>query len=110
MCGGGSGIAGRWTSWGRKAGRSDLDVADQVSVAYRDLDMASLAEERAREGGRSLGEHGTYSTNPCAFALEDRNRDLDEHAVEPVSAAGLPGQRKTLLPADAEHLIVCVRQ
>jgi hypothetical protein len=39
------------------AGLHEMDVADQAGVAHRDLDMRSLTEERAREGGRSLGEH-----------------------------------------------------
>jgi hypothetical protein len=54
----------------------------------------SLRNEPGK-GGRSLGEHGTYRTNPCAFALEDRDSDLDEHAVEPVRVAGSSGPRST---------------
>jgi hypothetical protein len=90
-CGRGDRSARRW-SWVHQAGRYEINVLNQVSVAYRHLDMESLAEKRARECGRSLGEHGTYGTDPCAFALEDRNRDFDDHPIKPVSAAGLPGQ------------------
>ena len=57
VCGRGTGSARRW-SWAQKAGRCDIDVANQVSVADGELDVESLAEKRAREGGRSLGEHG----------------------------------------------------
>ena len=83
------------------AGRHDFDVADQVGVAYRDLDMGSLTEERPREGGRSLGEHAAYGTNLHALTLQDRNRELHDCAVKPVSVARLWGQRKTLLPRSA---------
>lgn len=39
------------------AGLHEMDVAVLAGVAHRDLDMRSLTEERARESGRSLGEH-----------------------------------------------------
>lgn len=109
VCGRGTGSA-RWWSCAQKAGRYDIDVANQVGVADGELDAGSLAEKRAREGGRSLGEHGTYGANPYAFALKNRNRHLDDHAIKPVSAACLPRQRETLLAADAEHLIVRLSQ
>jgi len=68
--------------------------------------MRSLTEERALEGGRSLGEHPAHGTDPHAFTLEDRDRELDDLAVEPVFVARLPGNWKTLLAADAEQLVV----
>jgi len=101
---------GRWTSWAQSAGRDDIDVADQVSVAHRDLDMGSLAEERARERRCSLGKHAACGTNPDACPLEHRNHELDDHAVKPVSSTRLAGQRKTLLAAEAEHLVVRLRE
>jgi hypothetical protein len=72
--------------------------------------MGSLAEERARERGRSLGEHAARDTDSDAFTRKDRNHELDDHAVKPASGTRLSGQRKTLLPAEAEHLVVRLRE
>ena len=69
----------------------------------------SLRNEPGKAGAPSANT-GTYGANPYAFALKNRNRHLDDHAIKPVSAACLPRQRETLLGADAEHLVVRLRQ
>jgi hypothetical protein len=88
----------------------EMDVADQAGVAHRDLDMRSLTEERAREGGRSLGEHSAHGTDPHACTLEDRIRELNDLAVEPVFAACLSGNRNALRPSGPEQLVVRLGQ
>lgn len=42
--------------------------------------------------------------------LEDRNRELNDLAVEPVFAARLSGNRNTLHPGDPEQLVVRLSQ
>ena len=65
----------------------------------------SLRNEPGNAGAPSV-IHPANGTDPHTFTFEDRNRELDDLAVEPVFVARLPGNRKTLLPAGSEQLVV----
>jgi hypothetical protein len=78
-----------------------LSGSSTVSVTHRDLDMGSLAEERARERGRSLGEHAACGTNLDARTRKDRNREQSSRPT--VQGASGPPTSHEIHEAAAEH-------